>query len=222
MPTTYDVTTGRVHFFGLAREVVRDGYAHLPRVLAVSFVWSLLAVTVVLAAPATAVAFAAARSTLMHEPFGVRAAVRAFRRYFWRAQAAFVPAFVLVNAAGWLWLRAAATGDWLLGVLAFVAFDGLVVYAYLLLYYGPLLVDDGLRQAVRMEGSSPPTALELGRASATIALSRVSVSVGLALFVVSMGILLAFTVAGFVLLAPVVLAATLLLAARYLAGEPAE
>lgn len=224
MNSTYDVTTGRVHYLGLAREVVSDGYYHLPRVMAVSFVWSLLAATVVLAAPATAVAFTAGRSVLDHEPFGVRAAARAFRCYFWRAQAAFVPGFLLLNAAGWLWLRAAATGDALAAVLAFLVFDALVVYAYLLLYYGPLLVDDGLRRAVRVEGLAGrrPTVTDLARASATMALSRVAPSVALALFVASMGVLLAFTVVGFAVLAPVLLSATLLQATRYLAGESTD
>lgn len=221
MSSTYDVTTGRVHFLSLAREVVSDGYYHLPRVVVVSFVWSLLAVTVVLAAPATAVAFAAGRSVLDHEPFGVRGAVTAFQRYFWRAQAAFVPGFLLVNITGWLWLRATTTGDGLKAILAFLAFDVLVVYAYLLLYYGPLLVDDDLRRAVTdgdLTGHRPRAA-DLARASVTIAVSRVSVSVALALFVTSVGILLAFTVIGFVVLAPVLLASALLLATRYLAGE---
>lgn len=223
MPSPYDVTTGRVHFLRLAREVVSDGYYHLPRVMAVSFAWSLLASTVVLAAPATAVAFAAGRSVLDHEPFGVRAAARSFRRYFWRAQAAFVPGFLLVNAAGWLWLRAAATGDGATAVLAFLAFDALVVYAYLLLYYGPLLVDEGLRRTVRVDVPvRRPASTDLARASAVIAVSRVGVSVALALFVASVGTLLAFTVAGFVLLAPVLLATTLLSATRYLADEPTD
>jgi hypothetical protein len=221
MGSTYDVTSGRVHFLRLAHEVVTDGYYHLPRVVGVSFVWSLLAVTVVLAAPATAVAFVAARTVLDHEPFGVRDAVRAFRRYFWRAQAAFVPAFLLVNAGGWLWLRATAPGDGAAAVAAFLAFDALVVYAYLMLYYGPLLVDEGLRRAVAVEGLGVgrPTAADLARASATIAVSRVGASVALGLFVASVGVLLAFTVFGFSVLAPVLLAAALLLATRYLAGE---
>lgn len=221
MSSTYDVTTGRVHFLSLAREVVSDGYYRLPRVLVVSFVWSLLAVTVVLAAPATAVAFAAGRSILDHEPFGVRGAVTAFQRYFWRAQAAFVPGFLLVNITGWLWLRATTTGGGPMAILGFVAFDMLVVYSYLLLYYGPLLVDDDLRRAVIDEDLTGhrPTAADLARASVTIAVSRVSVSVALAMFVSSMGVLLAFTVVGFVVLAPVLLATALLLATRYIAGE---
>lgn len=222
MNSTYDVTTRRIHFLGLAREVVSDAYYHLPRVMAVSFVWFLLASTVVLAAPATAVAFAAGRSILDHEPFDVRTAGRAFRCYFWRAQAAFVPAFLLVNAAAWFWLRATATGDILLTVLAFLAVDALVVYGILLLYYGPLLVDKGLRHAVLVEDLSDhrPTAADLVRASATVAVSRVRVSVALGLFVVSMGILLAFTTVGFVVLAPVLLSATLIQATRYLTGAP--
>lgn len=224
MGSTYDVTTGRVHFLSLAHEVVTDGYYHLPRVMVVSFVWSLLATTVVLAAPATAVAFAAGRSVLDHEPFGVRDAVGAFHRYFWRAQAAFVPAFLLVNVAGWLWLRATATGDWATTVAAFLAFDALVVYAFLMLYYGPLLVDDGLRRAVAVEGLADgrPTAADLARASATIAVSRVGASVALGLFAASIGVLLAFTVVGVAVLAPVLIAAALLLATRYLAGESTE
>lgn len=221
MSATYDVTTGRVHFLSLAYEVISDGYYHLPRVVAVSFVWSLLAATVVLAAPVTAVAFAAGRSVLDHEPFGVRTTGRAFKRYFWRAQAAFVPGFLLVNATGWLWIRATTTGDAWAAVLAFLAFDALVVYAYLMLYYGPLLVDEDLRQAIARDSvpAQRPTATELAHASATLAVSRVTVSVALALFVASMGILLTFTVAGLLLVAPVLLATTVLLATRYLAGE---
>lgn len=221
MSATYDVTTGRVHFLSLAHEVITDGYYHLPRVVAVSFVWSLLAATVVLAAPATAVAFAAGRSVLDHEPFGVRTAARAFRRYFWRAQAAFVPAFFLVNATGWLWIRASVTGDAAAAILAFLAFDALVVYAFFMLYYGPLLVDDALRRTIGVDdlATPRPTATTLARASATLAVSRVGVSLALALFVASIGVLLTFTVAGFVLLAPVLLATTVLLATRYLAGE---
>ncbi|QIO24524.1 hypothetical protein [Haloarcula sp. JP-L23] len=224
MTSTYDVTTGRIHYLALAREVVSDSYYHLPRVMAVSFVWSLLAATVVLAAPATAVAFAAGRSILDHEPFGVRAAVRAFQHYFWRAQVAFVPAFLLVNVAGWLWLRATATGDALPAVLAFLAVDVLVVYGFLLLYYGPLLVDDGLRRAVPVEDlpDRRPTAADLLRASATVAVSRVGVSVALGLFIASMGALLAFTTVGFVVLAPVLLSATLVQATRYLTGESTD
>jgi len=224
MTSTYDVTTGRIHFLALAREVVSDGYYHLPRVMAVSFVWSLLAATVVLAAPATAVAFAAGRSVLDHEPFGVRTAVQAFQRYFWRAQAAFVPALLLVNAAGWLWLHATATGDALPAVLAFFAVDALVVYGVLLLYYGPLLVDDGLHRAVPVEDltDNRPTAADLVRASATVAVSRVGVSVALGLFVASMGALLAFTTVGFMVLAPVLLSATLVQATRYLTGESTD
>lgn len=220
MGSTYDVTTGRVHFLSLAHEVVTDAYYHLPRVVAVSFVWFLLSLTVVLAAPATAVAFVAGRSVLDHESFGVRTAVRAFRRYFWRAQAAFVPSFVLVTVAWWLWIRAGTMDDLLSAVLAFLAFDALVVYVLLMLYYGPLLVDDGVRRAVsgEVDMNVRPTSPDLARASASVAISRVGVTVALALFVTSMGLLLAFTVAGFVLLAPVLLATALLLATRYLAG----
>lgn len=220
MNQTYDVATGRLHFLALAREIVRGSYYHLPRVLVVSLCWSVLSATVVLAAPATAVAFAAGRSILDHDSFGVRAGIRAFRRYFWRAQAAFVPGFLLVNATGWLWLHATTTGNPVTAVLAFLCFDALAVYAFLLLYYGPLLVDDSLSHTVGADDGSRrrPTASELARTSATLAVTRVRASVLLALFVGSIGALLAFTVVGFLVLAPVMLATTTLLATRYLAG----
>jgi hypothetical protein len=224
MESTYDVTTGRVHFLSLAHEVVTDAYYHLPRVVAVSFGWFLLSLTIVLAAPATAVVFVAGRSVLDHEPFGVGSAVRAFRRYFWRAQAAFVPGFVLVTVAWGLWIRAGITDDRLSAVLAFLALDVLIVYVLLMLYYGPILVDDGVRRALSgaEEPTARPTSLDLARASASVAVSRIGVTVALALFVISMGLLLAFTVAGFVLLAPVLLATALLLATRYLAGTSTD
>lgn len=207
MGTTYDPGTGRIHFLGLAREVVGAVYRHLPRVIVVSVAWSLLAITVVLAAPAAAVAVEAGRTVIDREPFGPRTAVRAFRRFFWRAQVAFVPALVLVDVAWFLWLHAGATGSLTATVGAFLAVDVLVVYCFLLLYYPVFVVE---RDA---------TARAAAIASAALALRRVRASVGVALAIGSVGAILAFTVAGFVLLAPVLLSTTLLLATRYLSGE---
>ncbi|WP_129113418.1 hypothetical protein [Halegenticoccus tardaugens] len=206
MHSTYDLATGRVHFLSLTREVVGDLYRQLPRVVAVSLCWCVLSSTAVLAAPATTAALVAARSILDGDDFGVRDAAAAFRRFFWRSQAAFVPAFVLFDVAWWLWLHA-TPGGIAATMAAFVTLDVLLLYCFLLLYYGPLLVE--------RDGSARETA----RASALLALTRVRASVGLFLFVASTAALLAFSVVGFVLLAPGALVTSLSLATRYLAGD---
>lgn len=220
MSSTYDLTTGRVHFISLGREVVHVAYWYLPRVLAVGFIWSLLSVTLVLVAPATAVAFAASRSILDRESFGVRDAGRAFVQYFWRAQAAFVPAFIQLTITWWLWYLAVSTTSLALTLVAFLAFDVLVLYCYLMLYYGPLLVDETVRRAVLPAADrATPSALTLARASATVAVTNVRASVGLFFFLGSLAALLAFTVVGFAFLAPGILTITTLLTARYVFGE---
>ncbi len=203
-----DTRTNRFHFIDLAREAVGAAYLSLPRIVVTSILWSVLAATVVLAAPATTVVVAAADATLSGGKFDSRMAVRTFIRFFWRSQAAFVPFVAVFDVAWWLWTH--TDGSLWTELGAFLAVDVLVVYGYLLLYYFPLLVD--------RDGS----AIETARASATLASTRVAASLGLFLFVASIATLFAFTVAGFLLLAPGVLATVVLLGTRYLAGSETD
>ena len=202
-----DTRTDRLHFLALVREAVGIAYLSLPRIVTISAGWSLLAITLVLAAPATAVVVAAADATIADETFGIWDAIRSFQHYFWRSQAVFVPIIVLADIAGWLWLHAQSTGNSATFVGAFLAFDGLLLVGFLLLYYFPLLV--------RHDRSARATA----RRSAEFVVKQVTASVGLALLLISVATLLAFTVAGFVLLAPGFTATVLALGMRYLEGE---
>lgn len=204
MASVYDVESERLHFIALSREAIGTAYQALPRVMVLSLVWSVLAATIVFAAPATATAFVGARSVLNRGSFGVRDAVHAFTRYFWRSQAVFVPFIVLVDLAWFLWMQAERTTTVVPSVSAFFVLDLLIVYSYLLLYYWPLLVDHDT------------STLDTARSSATLALSQVRTSLGLYLFVGSLAMFLLFTVAGFVLIAPGLLATVVLLATRYL------
>lgn len=210
MAAAYDVDSDRLHFLELGRESVASSYRMLPRVVAASLGWCLLAVTLVFFAPATATLFVVADSVLDGKNIDVAAVVDAFRRYFWRSQAAFVPFIALLELAWALWLQGAVTGESSLGLGAFLVFDVLVVYTYLMVYYFPLLVDHD------------HSALVTARHSATLAVSSIRASLGLFLFAVSMAVLLAFTVAGFALVGPGLLATTVLLATRYLVTDEGE
>ena len=200
--------TNRLDFIALAREATAASYRTLPRIVTVSVLWCALLPTLVLVAPATAVVFAAARSTMQGEPFGAGGAWYAFKRFFWRSQAAFVPLFVLVDLSWWLWFHGQETGEFLYTAAALLVFDLLILCGYLLVYYFPLLIV--------YEGS----ALETARSSAEMALRRVRATVGVVLFVASLAVLFGFTVAGFVLLGPGLVATVLSLATGYLDDEP--
>lgn len=207
MAAAYDVDSNRLHFLELGRESVAASYRMLPRVVVASLCWCLLAVTLVFLAPATATLFVVADSVLNGGNIETRTVASAFRRFFWRSQVAFVPFIVLLDLAWALWLQGGVTGELGIGIGAFLVLDVLVVYSYLMLYYFPLLIDH----------DSP--ALDTAHRSATMAVSSGRASIGLFLFVASTMVLLAFTVAGFALVGPGVLATTVLLATRYLVTD---
>ncbi|MCO8255009.1 hypothetical protein NKF26_14490 [Haladaptatus sp. AB618] len=200
----YDTHRNRVNFIGLSKEAVAAAYRSLPVIVAVSVCWCLLAPTIVLLGPVTATAVAAAGAVLRGDRFRLGAATTTFRRYFWRSQFPLVPTFVLIDVVVFSWLQFRRTGEFAYGVLAFFAVDTLVVLLVLLLYYYPLLVD------------ADRSARETARRSAELAFERFVPTVGLVAFCLSIGLLFGFTVAGFVLLAPGVVATVLTLATRYL------
>ena len=199
--------TNRLNFIALAREATAASYQALPRVVAVSILWCMFLPTLVLIAPTTAVVFAAARSTIQGETFGTSGAWRAFKRFFWRSQAFFVPMFVLIDLSWWLWFHGQAANNFLYIAGALIVFDFLLVYGYLLVYYFPLLV------------ARDNSALETARSSIELALRRVRTTIGVVSFVVSLAVLFGFTVAGFVLLGPGLATTVLSLATGYLDEE---
>jgi uncharacterized membrane protein YesL len=199
-----DTHRNRVNFIGLSKEAIAAAYRSLPIIVIVSVCWCLLAPTIVLLGPATATAVAAAGNVLHGDRFRLHTALSVFRRCFWRSQLPLVPTFVLIDIAGLSWLQFQRTGELAYGLLAFFAVDILIVLSVLLLYYYPLLVDGDY------------SARKTARRSAQLVFGRLVPTIGLATFCLSIGLLFGFTVAGFVLLGPGLIATVLMLATRYL------
>ncbi len=199
-----DTHRNRVNFIGLSKEAVAAAYRSLPLIVVTSVCWCLLAPTIVLLGPATATAVAVAGAVLRGDRFRLRTATSAFRRYFWRSQLPVVPTLILIDIAGLSWLQFQRTGELAYGLLVFFAVDVQIVLLLLSAYYYPLLID------------ADHSARETARRSAELAFTRLVPTIGMVVFCLSIGLLFGFTVAGFVLLAPGLIATVLTLATRYL------
>lgn len=216
MHSSYDTRTERLHFIGLLQEVIRLSYYSLPTIITLSVVWCVASLTIVFAAPMWAVVVDVVRHVVEKKTLTSHTVLGAFRRYFWQSQAAFVPFFVFLNITSWLWLSATQSDSLLSGLLFFFSLDVLVLYCYLMIYYFQLLTEDSIRGSSEngVLGESVATA----RKSAVVAVSEVRTTVGLFLLSLSIAVLLGFTVAGFVTVAPGVIALTLILASNYISS----
>ena len=199
-----DTHRNRVNFIELSKEAVAAAYHSLPVIIITSICWCLLAPTIVFLGPTTATAVAVAGSVLRGDRLRLRTVTITFRRYFWRSHLPVVPTLVLIDIAGLSWLQFQRTGELAYGLLAFFAVDIQIVLLVLLAYYYPLLID------------ADHSARKTARRSAALAFTRLVPTIGLVTFCLSIGLLFGFTVAGFVLLAPGLIAAVLTLATRYL------
>ncbi|WP_266083293.1 hypothetical protein [Haladaptatus caseinilyticus] len=201
-----DTHRNQVNFIGLSKEAVAAAYRSLPVIVIVSVCWCILAPTIVLLGPATATAVAAAGNILRGDRFRLHTALSVFRQYFWRSQLPLVPTLIVIDIAGLSWLQFLRTGELAYGLLAFLSIDILTVLSVLLLYYYPLLVD-GNRSARKT-----------ARQSTELVMMRLIPTIGLVAFCLSVGVLFGFTVVGFVLLGPGMIATILILATRYLSA----